>query len=307
MIIQKATNTNPYLTVIGNAKKELGESLPVVIGRPVNDICICDYIRCQYKELVFASLTSESYKKDYSDFLFKRLISSDTVEIILQKDGINIETLDDNTFGELYNGFSNGNNEQQLYYGFLVDWSKVFIAHGGGYYNIKANLSILGNESEFISREFRLLEYQDLAADGTVKIESYQDGNIFGSEFDFTGLNWYQSMRITGRFGNAEPQFEKDNYIDQQQRRQQIKSTMSRLWSLDTGLLSWEVVEKLVYNKLLSNRILITDYSIKAENIWRQIAVELEEITKPPIFNTPNKRYNIKFVDSTLIFQKRNF
>ena len=82
---------------------------------------------------------------------------------------------------------------------------------------------------------------------------------------------------------------------------------MSREWTLNTKLISWEVVEKLVYNKLLGNEILITDYKIKAESLWRRVKVFMQEIDKPEIVNNPNRRYNIKFVDVKQIFTKRNF
>ena len=307
MIIQQISNSNPYTTNIGNCIKQLGQSINTLTDDKVNDICICDYIGCTYKEQVFAYSGSDIWKNDKSDFLYRRLISSDTVSIYLQKDGIDLVELTDDSLGTLFDGFPNGNSEQQLYYGYLLDWKLVLAAHGVGNYNIRTELSVLGSELEVYSRDFKLSIFSDLAADGTVKIDTVQNGNILGSEFDYTGIRWNSSIRISGRFGNPTPVYEEDRYLDQTNTYQQVKATMSREWFLNTGLLNSEVAQKLVYNKLLGNEIYITDYSIKAENIWRSIPVKLDEIAKPEIFNYPYKRYNIKFVDNKLIYQKRNY
>ena len=54
-------------------------------------------------------------------------------------------------------------------------------------------------------------------------------------------------------FGNPVPIFETSEYVTSQHIRRQNKATMSREWTLNTKLISWEVVEKLVYNKSASS------------------------------------------------------
>lgn len=307
MIIEIVPNSSPYNAPVGNAYKVLGPSVPNFKQRPTNDICICDFVDCEYIENVFGKVGGEDYQQDKTDFLLKRFISTDTVELKLLKNRQEIAVLDDNTLGELIDGFPEGTEEQQLYYYYLLDWTLVLQNFGSGYYSVEITLNVLGSEIKEESRTFFLLPFDDLSADATVKIESFQNGNIIGSQFDYTGLNLYQSIRIPGRFGNPTPEYETSRYITQQQEFKQIKDTMSRVWDLNTYLISWEVAEKLIYNKLLSNRILISDYNIKAESVWRQVSVRLQEIEKPEIALSPNKRYNIKFVDNEAIFQKRNF
>lgn len=309
MIIIEQTNSNPYNYGSGNAGKILGPSLPEIPDPQTNDICICDFIKCEYSEKIFcAPLNPNDYwKNDQNEFLYKRFVSSDTIDIELQKDEVKIADLNDDTYGTYFDGFASGTSEQQLYKGYLVDWLKVFNDYGAGSYKVVANLSIIGNATVSTSREFILNVYSDIAADGTVRIESYQNGNILGNQFDFTGLNWYQSLRLGGEFGNPAPIFETSEYVTSQYIRRQNKASMSREWTLNTKLISWEVVEKLVYNKLLGNEILITDYKIKAESLWRRVKVFMQEIDKPEIVNNPNRRYNIKFVDVKQIFTKRNF
>jgi hypothetical protein len=309
MIITQLPNSSPYAYGSANAVKILGPSLPEIPVDETNEICICDFIQCQYIERVFASQAPQNqyYKNDKNEFLFKRFVSGDSVAIELYKDGVKIEDLNNNNFGTYFNGFPSGTSEQQLYVGYLLDWELVQATHGNGFFQVKAQLSIIGNTSTYESRKFNLLTYGDREANKTVRIESYQDGNIFGSQFDFTGLNWYQSLRVPGTFGNPTPILETENYINTNHENRQITAKNSREWTLTTGLINYEVGSKLLYNKLLGNKILITDYLIKAETIFRRINVMVSEIDKPDIKGTPDRAYNIKFTDKKDVFRKRNF
>lgn len=309
MIIIQQPNTVPYTYNSGNAGKILGPSLPEIPVSQNNDICICDFIQCEYRERVFAWPDDESqyWKNDQNEFLFKRFVSADTVTMELHKNGEKVDDLNNDDYGTFFNGFGAGSPEQQLYVGYLINWVDVYNAFGGGAYTIVASLNIIGVATEFESREFLLSLYSDVRANGTVRIETVQNGNIFGNQFDFTGLEWQQSLRILGKFGNPSPTFETTEYTTSTHKRVQNKATMGIEWELNTGMISWEVAEKLVYNKLLGNSIKITDYQIKAESIWRRQDVFLQEIEKPKITGTPNKSYNVKFVDVETKYTKRNF
>ncbi len=309
MIVKQLLNLAPYTFTSGNAEKELGAALPTITVTEINDICICDFVQCSYIEKVFASQAPDNqwYKNDKNEFLFKRFVSSDSVDIELYKDDIKIEDLDNNNFGTFFNGFGGGTPEQQKYVGFLLDWELVQATHGNGMYQVKAQLSIIGNASVFESRIFNLLQYEDRAANNTVRVESYQNGNIFGSIFDFTGLNWYSSLRIPGNFGNPSPILETDNYINSNHETRQITAKNSREWTLTTGLINYEVATKILYNKLLANKVLITDYLIKAESIFRRVDVIITEVDKPEVKGIPDRAYTMKFTDRKDTFRKRNF
>lgn len=305
MIIKIFPNVSPG-ELTGNTIKQLGKSLPVVTPESISAICICNYIKCKYKEPVFASNTNDFWKNDKSDFLFKRLLLADTVDIYLYRGGKKVALLDNNNYGAYFDGFT-GSDQQQLYKGFLVDWKKVLQIEGVGNYEVRADLVVAGVATEFISREFELKGYSDLLANGTVRIEAYQNGNIFGGNFDYTGNNWYSSVRIPGIFGNPTPEYLDDNYISGSREKKQISATMSRKWTLATKLLPWQVAEKLVYNQMLANKILITDYNIFAESIWRRLDVRLSEISKPVFKSNPNKSYTFTMLDTKNIFEKRNY
>lgn len=308
MIITNLPNGTPYTYGSGNAGKLLGPSLPEIPTAEINDICICDFITCEYVENVFASQSpnNEWWKNDMNEFLFKRFVATDTVSIELYKDEVKVADLNTNALGTFFNGFASGSAEQQMYVGYLLEWELVQAAHGNGTYQVKAQLNIIGNASEYESRKFKLMQYSDEAANATVRIESTQNGNIIGSQFDFTDLNWYQSVRVPGTFGNPTPILETENYIDSNHYSKQITAKNSREWTLKTKQINYEVATKLLYNKLLANQILITDYLIKAESIFRRIDVMTSEIEKPEILGV-NRIYNVTFTDSQDKFKKRNF
>ena len=309
MIVIEQSNLVPYTYGSGNAGKLQGAALPEIPTSSTNDICICDFVRCEYSERVFASPSNPNdyWKNDQNEFLFKRFVAVDTIALELHKAGVKVADLNDGTYGTFYNGFASGSSEQQLYVGYLLDWLTVYNAFGGGSYTVVANLDIIGNTSVETSRKFLLSLYNDVSANNTVRIETTQNGNIFGSQFDFTGLNWYQSLRLPANFGNPSPIFETSEYKTSKHLRRQNKAIMGREWELKTGLIPWEVADKLVYNKMLGNSILITDYTIKAESIWRRVKVFMQEIEKPEITKTPVKVYNIKFTDVEDKYTKRNF
>ena len=313
MIIIQLPNTNPfsssYAYATANAYKMLGAALPEVPTSETNDICICDFITCEYSEKVFASQSpnNEWWKNDMNEFLFKRFVATDTVVIELYKENILVATLNNNTYGTFFNGFASGSSEQQLYVGYLLDWELVQAAFGNGTYQVKAQLSIIGVTSTYESRKFNLTTYSDVAANRTVRIESTQNGNIIGSQFDFTGLNWYQSLRLPGKFGNPTPVLETDDYVNSNHEKGQITAKNSPEWTLKTGMLDYEVGTKLLYNKLLANTILITDYLIKAESIFRRVDVMISEIEKPEINGNPKRIYNATFTDRKDKYKKRNF
>ena len=114
-------------------------------------------------------------------------------------------------------------------------------------------------------------------------------------------------MRIPGTFGNPSPILETDNYINTNHETRQITAKNSREWALTTGLINYEVASKILYNKLLANKVLITDYLIKAESIFRRVDVIVTEVDKPEIKGIPDRAYTMKFKDRKDIFKKRNF
>jgi len=309
MIVEQLPNGVPFIYGSGNAHKILGPALPEITDVNVPDFCICDYVPCVYVERVFATLlpNTDYWKNDKSDFLFKRFVAVDTVDMRLLKDGVEVTTLIDDTYGTYFGGFTGGSAEQLLYKGYLLDWKLVQADFGNGKYQLEAALDIVGVQTVFLSRDFFLNTFNNELANKTVRIETVQNGNIIGSQFDFTGLAWEGSVRVPATFGNPTPIYETTEYVTGQRVNEQIQSKVTREWDLNTRLISYDVAFSLLYNRLLANEILVTDYNIKAETVFRRVSVRTREIDKPKIEGRPEKIYNIKFADRKQKYIKRNF
>jgi len=294
-------NNRPFVNAYGMATKLAVISIPTPEATP--ESISCDYIQTPYSETVFASVSNDWWKNDKSEFLYKRYVSADSVDIELYKNDVKIEDLNDNDFGTFFNGFT----AQPLYVGYLVDWQLVYATYGSGNYTIKAQTNILGQAIEVVSRNFYLMLYSKEAAHGTVRIESIQNGNIIGSEFDFTDLEWYQSIRIAGTFGNPRPIYSTDNYIAENRVIEQNQARMTREFDMVIRPIPFEVVEKIIYNKVLANSILMTNYNIFAEKEFMRLPVVLKEVSKREMENVQNRMYDLQFTDNKDFYIKRNY
>lgn len=306
MIVQTAPNTSPYTFSSGMAVKVSGETLPIIPEIGTNDICVCD-IQCAYVEPVFAKVGEEFWKNDKNDFLFQRLIAADTLVIKLFKNGVEIATITDNTYGQFFASFT----LYPLVTGFLIEWEKVFNLEGAGLYQVQADQVILGVASTFESQFFQLLEYTDQRADETVRIESVQTGNIKRSQFDFTDMlpnGWVQSFRMRGKLFTPDIKMIIDNYPNQEYRQRQIRDEVLNEWTLETEQIPSIISNKLRYNIVLANSIKITDYNIHNHEIYRRIEVYTTEVEKLPDPSENQERsFVLKFSDKTQDIIKTNF
>jgi len=257
---------------------------------------------CCYDEKVLALPGGEAYQNDFSSFIARKLIGVDTIQFRLLKDGFEVAVLNDDTYGEYFASFT----EQPLYSGFVVSWEKVLNLLGPGCYSVQTVTNILTVEKTETSHNYRLYPFSDAIADGTVRIETYMNGCVESSDFDFTGLNWYQSSRIEGFFGLVEPEFETDNYQDSTRRKRQIQDSINRTYTLETNDLPSIISNRLVYESLLSNEILVTDYNQLNFERYVQVPVYPSEISKSNKVDQ-KELLEIKFTDKVPNILKRNF
>jgi len=305
MITIQLGNSNPHAITSGLATKLKGESLPEISQDPTIDFCFCE-VECKYLANVFAEVGGEDYKNDRREFLFRRLVAADTVDMKLYKNGVEIADLNDNTYGTYFSTFS-GTSEQQLYQGYLLEWENVYNLEGAGEYQVKADLTIVGVSSTYESELFNLIGYSDRAADGTVRISTIQDGNIISSEFDFTGLEWYQERRVRGFFYEDGEEFEKKVYQTQEYRQEQIQDKIIENWTLRADFLPRSISAFLTKNAVLSNSFKVNDYNLTNESILRNVDVYPESIEKTRIVDNRKSNYIIKFTSRNDNIIKRNF
>lgn len=275
-----------------------------------SDFCACDFW-CEWEEPVFADpLSLDTWKRDYTSFLSRKITSGDTLEIKLFRYGEEVATITDDTYGTYY--AAGDFTVQPLYVGWVADWSLIFADFSGGSYHVEISGTIAGSAYTFTSRKFRLMKWDEGLADQTVKIESYQDGNIMSSEFDFTGLlsgGWYSSIRLTGRFGKRTPVLEVDEFLDTSYRSVQNRTQVRHEYTLSTRYVPMPVLHNLADQELIGNRLFLTDYSLMSSEKYKRIPVlakSFEEINDEN-WSTGRGAYSILFDERVQNTIKRNF
>ena len=269
------------------------------------DFVACDF-RCEFEELVFADDNGTGLTNDITDFLIRKISASDTVLIELLKEGIVVATIADSTYGTFYNGFDN----QPLYIGWLADWTLIFNAFSGGRYQVRVTTTILGQENVFTSRIFRLNLYDDRSANRTVKIESFQNGNIESSEFDFTELlpgGWPSSIRLRGTFGQMKPTLERDIYQDPSYRAIQNRDSVRRDYTLRCEIIPETIYGRIATKDILANQVLISSFDLLQDETYEQYPVVPESFEEAEYGSLGRLNFSIIFSDRQKNIIKRNF
>lgn len=292
----------------GLAVKTLSKKIISTPPAPaVSSFCGCDYW-CEYEEPVFADTGNDDFKKDTSSFLVGKVTATDTVEIKLYREGVLVATITDSTYGTYYSTFT----AQPLYVGWIADWSAIFTAFSGGQYQVIITCTTGGVDTDMESRKFRLMRFDEYCANGTVKIESYQSGNIVSSDFDFTDLvsgGWSSSIRVLGRFGNKRPTIEVDEFLNTSYQSVQNRTVVNFEYSLDTKYMPINLLVDMASMELIGNELHITDYSLMNPFKYNRIPVvtqAFEEVENQEAVNGES-RYVVSFTDRTPNTIKRNY
>lgn len=304
MIIETLPNITPYNYFAGLATKLDGDNIPKFEADPTSELCPCGTGHCEYTELVFAdSGDASDHKNDHTDLLFRKFRASDTVTIQLFKADVLVATITNDTLGEFFSAIG----PDGLYVGFYADWRLIQAAFGSGRYQFKAPQSITGNVFTFESRKFKLEPYRESQANGTIRIDAVQNGNIIGNTFDYTGLNWRQTYRIGGKFGNEQPALQIDKYQDEVFKDQQIQDQVLLEYTLETLQLPSVIADKLTKDSILANTFEITDYNVINKGVrYRRISLYPSDIDSPTQQGF-TQNYNIIFTPKKQDLIKRNF
>lgn len=251
---------------------------PLGVVAPENVLfCPCDF-RCDFEELVFASDANDGIENDFSDFLVKKITATDTVVIEIVRDNVILAQINNDDYGTFYDGFTT----QPLYVGWLADWTKIFQAFSGGLYNIRITTTILGEETIFTSRNFRLNTFDILSADKTVKLETVQNGHFENGEFDFTDLidgGWLTSIRLNGQFGKMQPNIEADIYQDPSYRVTQNRDQVRREYTLTANIVPESLFDRIATQDALANEIIVTAYDVLQELKYEKYPVVVDSFS----------------------------
>lgn len=311
MIRTILSNTAPYpdtsggLGFLSASKIEDAEANPAALA----DVCLCGgFSSCQYSEIAFSDASGEWRKNDSSSFLFNLYSSTGAIAMELWKDGAKAADINDNSYGTYY---APGDFPLRPYYaGFIADWLAIATAFGHGLYQLRATITRLGAASSFESRVFRSMPYSNAAADGTVRLEAYQSGQIVGG-IDYSNLlegGWPASFRIPGRFGDKKIVLSQDSYQSSDYTIQQIRDEAQREYRLEAALLPAIVGNWLTEDALLANSLLVTDYNLANAEQYNRLPVRAKEVAEAKEFwQAQRRRYIISFTDAAPRIIKRNF
>ncbi len=304
MIITTNSNDNPYVLESGMAVRQAAPVIPSVPENETKDFCDCLF-ECNYQEMVFASDDNSWWKNDKSTLMYQKLISADTINLKLYKNDVFVADIDDDTYGIYKDDWFAELGRR--YITFEADWRKIYDIFSHGLYRIEAEKNIIGVDSTDVSHDYLLRFYRDYLADGTVRIETMQNGNILRSQFDYTDMELERSIRIRGQLDKLDPKITVDNYEDTTRVFRQIQARMTDQFELTTYLLPPDIGDFLLYDDLLSNEFLITDYN-RFNTVRRRTSVYLEdapELIKPT--TQTNTAFIIKFSDRNDDILKRNY
>lgn len=301
MITTNWINSFP-MPLYGMATSQSASVVTAATPEQLYDICPC-FGECDYIELAFVNDGGDEYKNDKKSILWQKIFSADTITFQLLKSGVVVATLNSTAYGDY---FDFGELYHPTYKGMVVDWNLVQQAFGYGKYTLKIVHVSLGTTYNIESHTFHVIEYNSWVADGTVRIENYQNGYIVGG-WDYTNLNWYQSTRITGKFGNKIPTLTTEVYQNSQRREEQIQDSIRNTYELVTHLLPSQIGDFLNEDAILSNHIFITDYNIKNQKLYRQYEVRCVGISEVENHNKSRvSNYVYEFTDSVQNIVKRN-
>jgi len=297
MILKKITdNTTPY-DLCAMATKLPTNKAKLPKEEYERDFCYCNYECDTCDNLVFGGSTNP-INNDKSSFFFKKQRLSDTYTLKLLKNGVQVALLNSNALGELFN-FG-------LQIGFIVDWNLVYNAFGSGSYEIETDYSVLGITGTLNSHGYTLRQFTEECANGTVKIEWYQNGKIQSSDFDFTGLNWYNSVRLRANFKTNTPELVQENYLDSNRVTTQIQSSIIDNYLLTTKIICKDLKDTIYYDLVLANQMLITNFNLFEELIIQK-EVNVKELGDLETFAL-NRNFvvNILFESRVKNILKRN-
>jgi len=250
--------------------------------------------RCCYDNLTLAG-GDEPFQNDISSVLFKVFDPSDTVEFFLDEDILGeVAVLNDDTLGTFFPAGSFPT--QPLLVGFKLEWEKVLDVHGEGNYKIRTERALLTGTDTIISINYNLKTFSLLLADNTIWIEWIQNGDIIDG-LDYTGIEWFQAIRLPGFFGNKQTEFEEERFKDTNYQTFQIKNELTFNYVTEIGVIP-SCVGDFLPNLVQANIVQITDYNARNfDYLLQQKVVRLSEINETKYDRERQAVYNLTFTD----------
>lgn len=216
---------------------------------------------CCYQSPVLASSTdSDEWKNDINSFLFKRNFSSESINLILEKNGVTDLPIVNDDYGIYYDFGTFG--DYPNYKGIRIEWQKVLLLEGAGTYRLRIEYNLITGTVTQYSIPFTLNEYTQDRANGTFRIQSVQNGYLRHRDFDFTGLNWLDGLRIRGFFGNRQAEYEQENVLYANRDSKQIRSELINTYVCQTMHIPDCITDQVIEYHNFANTLYFTDYNL---------------------------------------------
>jgi len=258
MIFETLTDSNP-MELLGMAVKVQSTNISVVTEDYSPAFCYCLY-ECPSFYPVWGG--GSTWQNDTTTFLFKRQIDVDTHSITLWKNGIQVATISDNSYGVYNISYT----DDTLQYSYIADWDLIYTAFGSGSYQIKNAYTSIGEAREFESRDFDLYLFDDVSANGWVKFNWTQTGIISSSDFTFTeGVDF--SFKMQGNFIKEKPETIKDSYQTSAFQSKQFRTEQKNKYSFNSKFTKSTDFRMVNENLALADYVSITDFNLYGTNI----------------------------------------
>lgn len=275
----------------------------------VNATSDCCWCSCDTEIPAFADLDNptDRSKNDIFPWILD-IPKSATVTATLT----NLETgttyaINDDTYGDLYPL----DELRQYVWAFIIKWNNVADLIGFGTYSM--NITVTGTvANELFNKDyptFRLLPYSCDAVHNTVRIQTFNSGYIEGG-FDYRGLSivnpynadqiingWVQQIRYYGQVDLTGIPVQIDNLSDQYRNLLQVQTQIVNEYTLRLEFIKTDISKQIIYDNLLSDYILLSDYNANSVDTYRELKVSLVSIDAPENFKNRSQVFNIKFVD----------
>lgn len=263
----------------GEVHVEDVKALEVIVADPTIDIEENPFKECCYPIKVLASSSdTDTYKNDFKGFL-RGFPLQYTMVMTLEK--YNETTATWSSVGTLANQVSR-TKDNKTYYGHKVEWRDYLISDGEGKYRVKWSD---GTNTEY-SEEYCLYEYSQRIADETVRIE-YTWNSIIGDQSqkktrDFVGMNWPDQIRICDAvFYGRKGSFETESVKLESGEEKSVSKSFREEYSLEVRKAPMPIHKFMIYDVLMADEILISDYNSKNADSFVDISVEINSGYEP--------------------------
>jgi len=277
--------------------EEIFEDFIIVLNSQNNyrtvelDLPAPTYFSCCEAQSVFTdNIGTDSFKNDITAVMFKYPATYSAITLILQQNisgaWTDVDTLNDNTNGVFYAYGFIEDEDGNKYIRYELNWYLIYGINGEGTFRVKTvETSVFGTTNNY-SSEYCLSLYHANFADGTIKIEFYNNGlkGDFSdptSFFDYSDLNLYNSIRLQGIFGFDSSEYEREFVEYDNGKRQWIKDEQQVNY-----ILKLKPIDAITHNfvkieVLQSDEIFITDYNKNNPNRHIQTPVIVDGSYEP--------------------------